>query len=136
MRSTFDAGATPAAAILQNQAAGPKGFSLIGVLAMFVLAGMDLAGAYCAVRYLRSGYWGWWSAGAVGEVGLFAVYVASLEYAELATVTLGWIVILQVGVVVMDRMANGVVLPTGKWIAMAAILILMTYLLLAPNRSA
>lgn len=113
-----------------------KSHSLIGVGAMFALAALDLVGAYCAVRYLRDGYWGWWVAGAVGEIGLFAIYVASLEYAELATVTLGWIVILQVGVVVMDRITNGVVLPPGKWIAMAVILLLMTYLLLAPNRSA
>src|SRR5690242_8026592 len=122
MDSTVVAGAT-------------KGFSVVGVGAMFLLAALDLAGAYCAVRYLRTGHWGWWTVGAVGEVGLFAVYTASLEYAELATVTLGWIVILQVGVVVLDRVANGVVLPAGKWVAMAAILLLMTYLLLAPNRA-
>ena len=128
MKSEFD----PTAVL----AAPTRGFSVLGVGAMFVLAALDLAGAYCAVRYLRTGHWGWWTAGAVGEIGLFAVYVASLEYAELATVTLGWIVILQVGVVVLDRVANGVVLPTGKWIAMAAILLLMTYLLLAPNRTA
>ncbi|TQS43958.1 hypothetical protein [Cryptosporangium phraense] len=113
---------------------GSKGFSLVGVGAMFLLAALDLAGAYCAVRYLRTGHWGWYTTGVLGEIGLFAVYTASLEYAELATVTLGWIVILQVGVVVFDRVANGVVLPPGKWLAMAVILALMTYLLLAPNR--
>ncbi|EXG82817.1 hypothetical protein [Cryptosporangium arvum] len=116
-------------------ATGPaRGLSLVGVGAMFALAVLDLAAAYCAVRYLRTGHWGWWSAGAAGMVVLFAVYAASLEYAELATVTLGWIVILQVGVVVMDRVANGIVLPPAKWLAIAAILLLMTYLLLAPNR--
>src|SRR5689334_24265589 len=93
-----------------------RGLTLVGVGAMFALAALDLAAAYCAVRYLRTGHWGWWSAGAAGMVVLFAVYAASLEYAELATVTLGWIVILQVGVVVMDRVANGIVLPPAKWL--------------------
>ncbi|MFG1923005.1 hypothetical protein [Cryptosporangium sp. NPDC048952] len=125
MESNLDTMAAPIA---------DRGISLVGLGAMFALAALDLAAAYCAVRYLRTGHWGWWTVGAAGMVALFAVYAASLEYAELATVTLGWIVILQVGVVVMDRYANGIVLPPGKWLAIAAILVLMTYLLLAPNR--
>ncbi|TQS41204.1 hypothetical protein [Cryptosporangium phraense] len=111
-----------------------RGVSVLGVGAMFALAVLDLAAAYCAVRYLRTGHWAWWTVGAAGMVALFGVYAASLEYAELATVTLGWIVILQVGVVVLDRVANGVVLPPAKLLAIAGILLLMTYLVLAPNR--
>ena len=39
---------------------------------------------------------------------LFLVYGSSLAYAEMATVTFGWIVLLQVGVVVLQRVQDGV----------------------------
>jgi hypothetical protein len=110
-----------------------KGFSMMGTGAMIALAGLDLVGAYCAMRYLSTGATAWWSVGAISYVALFGVYAASLRWAELGTVTLGWIVFLQVGVLVMDKLANGTVLPMGKWLAVAAILGLMGYVLLAPN---
>lgn len=108
-------------------------FSPMGVAAIIALAGLDLIGSYCAMRYLDTGHQLWWSAGAIAFLGLFAVYSASLQWAELGTVTLGWIVFVQVGVLAMDRVANGTVVPPGKWIAMAAIFLLMTYILLVPN---
>jgi hypothetical protein len=110
-----------------------KGFSMMGTGSMLALAGLDLIGAYCAMRYLHTGHQAWWSVGAISYVFLFGVYAASLKWAELGTVTLGWIVFLQVGVLIMDKVANGTVLPTGKWVAVAAILGLMGYVLLAPN---
>jgi hypothetical protein len=108
-------------------------FSPMGVAMIVALGGLDLLGSYCAMRYMDSGHQLWWSAGAIAFLGLFAVYAASLQWAELGTVTLGWIVCVQVGVLVMDKMSNGVVVPAGKWIAMGAIFVLMTYMLLAPN---
>ncbi|SHN45979.1 hypothetical protein [Cryptosporangium aurantiacum] len=108
-------------------------FSPMAVGAIIALAGLDLVGSYCAMRYMDNGHQLWWSAGAIAFLGLFAVYAASLQWAELGTVTLGWIVFLQVGVLIMDKMANGVVVPAGKWAAMAAIFALMTYMILAPN---
>ncbi|GAA3396456.1 hypothetical protein [Cryptosporangium minutisporangium] len=108
-------------------------FSPMGIAAMVALAGLDLIGSYCAMRYMDNGHQLWWSAGAIAFLGLFGVYAASLQWAELGTVTLGWIVLLQVGVLVMDRVENGVVVPAGKWAAMAVIFALMTYMILAPN---
>jgi hypothetical protein len=35
--------------------------------------------------------------------------------------------------VILDRVRYGVELPPGKWVAIAAILILQAYLVLAPN---
>jgi hypothetical protein len=148
MYTTIDAMTAPAVEILRFPAGltGPtvsaslaepfvsiKGFSAMGTGSMLALAGLDLAGAYCAMRYLHTGHQIWWSVGAISYVFLFGVYAASLRWAELGTVTLGWIVFLQVGVLVMDRMANGTVLPVGKWVAVTAILGLMAYVLLAPN---
>lgn len=108
-------------------------FSPMGLVAMVALTGLDLIGSYCAIRYMADGHQLWWSAGAIAFLGVFAVYAASLHWAELGTVTLGWIVGVQVGVLIMDKVANGVVVPTGKWFAMAAIFALMAYMIFAPN---
>ncbi len=59
---------------------------------------------------------------------LFVVYGKSLDYAELSTVTIGWVVLLQVGVVVLDRL-HGVAIPPGRMAAIALILVLQAYLM-------
>lgn len=109
------------------------GFSPMGLAAMVALTGLDLLGSYCAIRFMDSGHQLWWSAGAIAFLGVFAVYAASLHWAELGTVTLGWIVGVQIGVLIMDKVANGVVVPPGKWVAMTAIFLLMAYMIFAPN---
>jgi hypothetical protein len=97
------------------------------VAAILVLAALDLLGAALA----RS-----WSdhRSIITMVGgmmvfslLFLVYGKSLDYAELSTVTIGWIVLLQIGVVVLDRL-NGVAIPAPKMTAIALILVLQAYL--------
>jgi hypothetical protein len=97
------------------------------VAAMLALAALDLIGAALA----RS-----WSdhRSIVTLVGgmtvfsfLFIVYGKSLDYGELSTVTIGWIVFLQIGVVVLDRL-NGVAIPPPKMTAIALILALQAYL--------
>lgn len=108
----------------------------MGPAAMVTLAVLDLIGSYCAMRYLHTGHQGWWSAGAASFVLLFAVYSASLHWAELSAVTLGWIVLLQLGVIALDRIVNGIILPPTKWLALAGVLLLMGYILVAPNRQA
>jgi hypothetical protein len=97
------------------------------VTAIVVLAALDLIGAALA----RS-----WSdhRSIITMVGgmtvfslLFLVYGKSLDYAELSTVTIGWIVLLQIGVVVLDRL-NGVAIPPPKLAAIGLILALQAYL--------
>jgi hypothetical protein len=56
-----------------------------------------------------------------------------LQYAELAVVTMGWIVLLQVGIVLVDRLYFGATLPAGKLAAIIVILAAQGYLLLAPS---
>jgi predicted ferric reductase len=66
---------------------------------------------------------------------LFWVYASSLQYAELALVTMGWVVMLQVGLVLVDRWRYGVELPVGKWVAIGVVLLAQAYLVLAPSAS-
>lgn len=97
------------------------------IAAMVALGALDLIGAALA----RS-----WSehrsmiamVGGVTVFGLlFVVYGKSLDYAELSTVTIGWVVLLQVGVVVLDRL-HGVAIPPSRLTAIGLILALQIYL--------
>jgi hypothetical protein len=110
---------------------GPR--PLLAVAAMVVLAGLDLGGAILAKS---------WSdhrslVSLVGGVAVFAVlflvYGSSLAYAEMATVTFGWIVMLQVGVVVLQRVQDGVAIAPDRTVAMVAMVALQAYLVLAPS---
>jgi hypothetical protein len=106
---------------------------LVAVLAMLVLAVIDLAGAYAAKEaVLRRSL-----PMAVVGVGLFTllfwVYASSLRYADLAPVTLGWVVLLQVGVVLLDRFRYGTPVSRGQWAAVVVLLAAQAYLLLAPS---
>jgi hypothetical protein len=98
--------------------------------AMVVLAALDFAGAIAAKEWSTSGSPRWLAAGIVSFLLLFYVYASSLRYAELAMVTMGWVVLLQVGLLVLDRLRYDVDLPTGKWVAVVAILALQAYLLM------
>jgi hypothetical protein len=64
---------------------------------------------------------------------LFVVYGSSLAYAELATVTFGWVVILQIGVVLLQRVQDGVAIAPDRLGVMIAILVLQGYLVLKPS---
>jgi hypothetical protein len=105
---------------------------LVAVVAMVLLAVLDLLGAFAAKEAVLRRSPGYAALGAVLFVLLFYVYACSLQYAELALVTFGWIVVLQVGVLVLDRLRYGVQLPVGKWVAVLVILMAQGYLLFAP----
>src|SRR3954447_10829520 len=98
--------------------------------AAVLLAGLDLLGAVMARRYADHRSWLALVGGGAVVVLLFWGYGRSLAYAELATITFGWIAMLQVGVVVLDRFNHHTPIPAGKVMAMAAILVLQGYLLL------
>jgi hypothetical protein len=101
-------------------------------VAMVVLAGLDLTGSYAAKEAVvrRSPLIA--AGGVVVFLLLFWVYASSLQYAELAPVTLGWVVVLQVGVVLLDRYRYGAQLPAGAWLAITVMIAAQAYLLLAP----
>ena len=96
-----------------------------------LLAGLDLLGAVAAKNMARSGSFLWFAAGALVFVLLFWVYGSMLDVAELSVVTLAWIVLLQVGVVVLDRVRYQVHLGAGQITAIVLILALQGYLVLS-----
>jgi predicted ferric reductase len=99
---------------------------------MVCLAGLDLLGAVLAKEWAENGSVRALVLGAGAFLVLFWVYASSLRYAELALVTMGWVVMLQVGLVLIDRWRYGVELPTGKWVAIGVVLVAQAYLVLAP----
>ncbi len=107
-------------------------FPLVAALAMLPLAALDLTGALLAKAWLTSRSLPVFVAGVAVFALLFWVYGSSLQYAELATVTFGWIVLLQVGLLLIQRFHGGVQLGAGRWAAVVLILALQAYLILAP----
>jgi hypothetical protein len=103
-------------------------FAAVG--AIVVLAALDLVGALLA-RQWADHHSNVALIGGVAVFGLiFVAYGKSLDYAELGTVTIGWVVLLQIGVVLIDRYRNAVAIPPGKWLAIALLLVLQAYLTL------
>ncbi len=109
---------------------------VVATVAMVLLAGLDLVGAVAAKEWAENGNVRGLVLGSASFLVLWWVYASSLKYAELSLVTMGWIVILQVGLLLMDRWRYGVELPTGKWIAVGVVLVAQAYLLLAPSATA
>lgn len=107
--------------------------ALVATVAMVALAALDLAGAVAAKEWaVHRSLWPM-ALGLTAFAVLFWVYASSLQYAELALVTMGWIVMLQVGLLVVDRVRYGVELPAGKWVAVVVLLGAQAYLVLAPT---
>lgn len=107
--------------------------AVVAAVAMLLLAAVDLAGAYATKEAVVRRSLPWAVTGVGLFVLLFYVYASSLQYAELALVTLGWVVVLQVGVLVLDHFRYGNALSADKWVAVAVILAAQAYLLLASS---
>ena len=108
-------------------------FFLTSVAAMIVLALLDFVGAVFAKEWADTRNPMWFAAGIVAFGALFTFYAISLKTAELSIVTIGWVVFLQVGLLLYDRIRYGAELPPGKWAAIVVIIMLQAYLVLAPN---
>jgi hypothetical protein len=109
---------------------------VIATIAMVLLAALDLAGAVAAKEWADDGNVRGLVLGSASFLVLWWVYASSLKYAELSLVTMGWIVLLQVGLLLIDRWRYGVELSTGKWVAVAVVLLAQGYLLLTPSSTA
>jgi hypothetical protein len=125
--------APPASALSLPDIPHSWSFYLLSVGAMLTLASLDFLGAVFAKEWSDRHHAGLFLAGLLTFGALFAVYAASLQVAELSVVTFGWIVFLQIGLVVLDRLRYGVQLPPSKWAAIVVMLLLQAYLILAPN---
>ncbi len=108
---------------------------VVAGLAMAALALLDLLGAIAAKEWAERQNSLALGLGFLAFLTLFWVYASSLQYAELAVVTMGWIVLLQVGIVVIDRIHYSTSLPADKIAAIVVILAAQGYLLLAPSTS-
>lgn len=71
--------------------------------------------------------------GACLSLLIFSLFAFGLRFAELSTVTFGWVIVLEVGILLVERLRYGVELPTGKWLAVGGLLLLQAYLILAPS---
>lgn len=108
-------------------------FYLVSTGAMLALAGLDFVGSVFAKEWTERQQPLLFLAGLASFVVLFVVYAHALKIAELSIVTFGWVLFLQVGLVLLDALHYGVRLPPGKWLAIAGLLVLQGYLILAPN---
>ena len=108
-------------------------FILTSLSAMIILALFDFVGAVFAKEWADTRQPWWFVAGLATFMGLFCFYAYSLKTAELSIVTIGWVVFLQVGLLVYERVRYGAELPAMKWAAIVIILSLQAYLVLAPN---
>lgn len=108
-------------------------YALVAGVSMLALAVLDFAGAIAAKQWSDSGSARWLAAGVLCFLALFYVYASSLRYADLALVTMGWIVLLQVGLLALDRAWYGLALAPSKWVAVVLILLLQSYLVLGPS---
>jgi hypothetical protein len=106
------------------------------LLAMMLLAGLDLLGAVAAKNWSEHRTFPWFAAGAAVFVIVFWVYGSVLQVAELSVVTLGWIVLLQVAVVILDRVRYSVTVTPAQMVAIVLILFLQGYLVLSASSSA
>ena len=100
--------------------------------AMLILAGLDICGALMAKQWADRGSRRCFLVGLVIFAVLFTVYATSLKTAELSMVTMGWVVLLQVGLLLADRFRFQVEYSWDQWLAIATILILQSYLILDP----
>jgi hypothetical protein len=108
---------------------------VVATLAMIALAALDIAGAIFAKRWNADRSLAPALCGIVLFTALWVVYARALSVATLTTVTFGWVVLLQVAVLIIDHSAGDLTISPAKWTAIVAILALQGYLVLAPNGS-
>ena len=108
-------------------------FVLNATIAMAGLAALDLVGAYAAKEWMLHRSASMLGLGMVSMVLLFWVYASALQFAELAVVTFGWIVLLQLGVLVLDQVKYGVHHPPRTWMVVGIMMAAQGYLVIGAN---
>jgi multidrug transporter EmrE-like cation transporter len=110
-------------------------FFLMSLAAMIALATLDFIGAVFAKEWADTRNPAWYLVGLIMFGALFTDYAISLKTAELSIVTIRWVVFLQVGLLLYEHVRYGTTLSPQKWAAIVLILVLQSYLVLAPNES-
>ena len=113
---------------------GNKQLAIVGF--MLLLAGLDFTGTLLAKEWTVHRQPWQLASGAVTFLALFVALLCGLRYAEMSMLTLGWIVALQLALIMVDRSRYGTRLSIGGWMAVVAIIVLQGYLLLGGGVSA
>jgi hypothetical protein len=113
---------------------GSKQLAFVGF--MLLLAGLDFTGTLLAKEWTVHREPWQLAGGALTFLALFATLLCGLRYAEMSMLTLGWIVALQIALIIVDRSRYGTHLSIGGWLAVVAILVLQGYLLVGGGVSA
>ena len=96
---------------------------------MVLLAGLDFTGTMLAKEWtIHRAPWQL-VVGGCAFLALFVALLCGLRFAEMSMLSLGWIVVLQTGLILVDRSRYGIHLSMGGWLAVTAILVLQGYLL-------
>lgn len=103
---------------------------MVVALALVLLTGLDIAASLAAKEAVARRSPLIAVVGAVLFVGMFYVLASVLaRNADLAVITFGWSVLVQVGVLLLDRFRYGVHFTSGQWVAVALALTAQMYLL-------
>ena len=101
-----------------------------------VLAGLDIGESVLAKEWaLRRSPW-LLAAGLTASVLMFVLFVVAIGYTEMSTVTIGWVVLMQLGLMVTETVRYDVAHTTDRWVAMGAIVCLLGYLVVSPASAA
>lgn len=96
------------------------------------LAVLDLSGAILAKEWVdRRQHW-LFAVGIASAIGLFVLFAVAVRYAEMSTVTLCWVVTMQVGLMLAEQFRYGVGHGADRWAAVIAMIGLQAYLLATP----
>lgn len=117
----------------ERLASAPLGTYGLLLGAMLLLAGLDGIGAVLAREWTLRQQPLLFVAGLLSFILLYIVFAHSLHIADLSVVTLGWIVFLQVGLLLVDVLRYGVSYSPSKWVAIAVIIGLQGYVMLTPH---
>ena len=94
-----------------------------------LLAGIDLVSGVLAKSWAATNS-GWLMlAGGAMYLVMFWGYGVSLRFGELSTITIGWVVIVTIGNMALDRFRYQVNFPTSKWLVAILIVALLVYLM-------
>lgn len=72
-------------------------------------------------------------AGVAAAIVMFGLFSVAVRYTDMSTVTLGWIVVLQIGLMVTERVRYGIDHGLDRWAAVAAMVALQGYLLVGAS---
>jgi hypothetical protein len=108
------------------------GETTIVVGLVLLLAGLDIVESVFAKEWaIRRTPW-LLLAGLTASVLMFLLFVVAIGYTEMSTVTIGWIVLMQAGLMVTETVRYDVSHTPDRWLAMGAIVALLTYLVASP----